>query len=98
MKRLLCVLGLAAVLGGCSEPTLQERAELGDAEAQYELGELSWRWNGTEDLPKDRTEAVKWYRLSAEQGLAEAQYMLGLAYDTAQGVVFAFPALCLFFR
>ena len=43
MKRLLCVLGLTVVLGGCGERTLLERAERGDAEAQYELGQLRRR-------------------------------------------------------
>ena len=31
--------------------------------------------------------ASKWYRLSAEQGLAEAQYNLGLMYHEGQGVL-----------
>ena len=62
MKRLLCLLGLAAVLGGCGEPTLQERAEQGDANAQYELG---WEYDYVQ---KDRAEAVKWYRKAADQG------------------------------
>jgi len=35
---------------------------------------------------KDYKEAVKLYRLSAEQGDAEAQYNLGLMYDEGQGV------------
>ena len=85
MKRLLCILGLAAVLGGCGGPTLQERAEQGDAQAQYELGKL--RWDGTEDLAKDRVEAVRWYRKAAEQGLAEAQKALkelGVEYPLSQ--------------
>ena len=31
-------------------------------------------------------EAVKWYRLAAEQGYAKAQYNLGTMYDSGQGV------------
>jgi hypothetical protein len=31
-------------------------------------------------------EAVRWYRLAAEQGLAGAQFFLGLSYDTGEGV------------
>ena len=84
MKRFLCVLGLAAVLGGCSKPELLERAERGDVEAQFALGEL--RWDGTEDLAKDRAEAFQWYRKAAEQGYAEAQNNLGLAYFYGEGV------------
>ena len=32
------------------------------------------------------TEAVKWYRLSAEQGDAVAQYNLALCYENGDGV------------
>jgi hypothetical protein len=35
---------------------------------------------------KDYKEAVKWYRLSAEQGIASAQYNLGFMYSNGQGV------------
>ena len=31
--------------------------------------------------------AVKWYRLAAEQGNADAQYNLGNAYERGQGVI-----------
>ena len=36
--------------------------------------------------PEDDAEAVKWYRRAAEQGHAWAQTMLGLKYDTGEGV------------
>ena len=32
------------------------------------------------------SEAAKWYRLAAEQGLAQAQRELGWLYDTGRGV------------
>jgi TPR repeat protein len=34
----------------------------------------------------DYAEAVKWFRLSAEQGYAKAQYNLALMYANGQGV------------
>ena len=37
-------------------------------------------------VPQDDKEAVKWYRLSAEQGYAEAQFNLGFMYDNGEGV------------
>ena len=37
-------------------------------------------------VPQDDQEAVRWYRLAAEQGFAVAQYDLGLMYDTGEGV------------
>ena len=36
---------------------------------------------------QDYAEAVKWYRLSAEQGYAGAQYNLGVMYDKGDGVL-----------
>jgi uncharacterized protein len=38
-------------------------------------------------LVQDYAEAVKWYRLAAEQGNANAQYNLGVMYDNGDGVV-----------
>ncbi len=37
-------------------------------------------------VQQDDVEAVKWYRLAAEQGAAEAQNSLGFMYDTGRGV------------
>jgi TPR repeat protein len=52
-------------------------AEQGDANAQYNLGNMYIYGNG---VPENNTEAVKWYRLAAEQGQANAQYNLGNIY------------------
>jgi TPR repeat protein len=40
----------------------------------------------SEGLPQDYAEAVKWWRLAAEQGLASAQTNLGAAYVRGEGV------------
>ena len=37
-------------------------------------------------VPQDDKEAVKWYRLAAEQGDAYAQSNLGVTYEKGQGV------------
>jgi TPR repeat protein len=37
-------------------------------------------------VPRDYDKAVEWYRKSAEQGFAEAQYKLGLIYEEGLGV------------
>jgi len=37
-------------------------------------------------VDQDYEEVVKWYRLSADQGNASAQYNLGVMYDEGQGV------------
>ena len=39
-----------------------------------------------EGVPQDYAEAVKWYRLSAVQGIAYAQSNLGLMYRKGEGV------------
>jgi hypothetical protein len=37
-------------------------------------------------VPQDYKEAIKWYRLAAEQGEEDAQFALGVMYDQGQGV------------
>jgi len=41
---------------------------------------------GTDDVPKDYSEAAKWFRKSAEQGFAKAQFSLGMCYENGLGV------------
>ena len=43
---------------------LRPLAERGDAEAQYNLGVM---YRNGQGVPHDDAEAVKWYRLAAEQ-------------------------------
>ena len=37
-------------------------------------------------VPQDYAEAVKWFRLAADQGDAGAQSILGVMYDEGHGV------------
>jgi TPR repeat protein len=37
-------------------------------------------------VPQDAVEAVKWYRMAAAQGVAMAQFGLGIMYATGRGV------------
>ena len=62
---------------------LIERAEKGDADAQYNLGVCYYNGYG---VAQDKGEAVKWYRKAAEQGFADAQYWLGVCYYNGYGV------------
>ena len=39
-----------------------------------------------ERVPQDYKEAFKWWRLAAEQGIAAAQYTLGVMYKAGEGV------------
>lgn len=53
---------------------LRAAAELGDADAQFELALL---YNHGEGVTEDQQQAMLWYRKAAEQGLADAQLRLG---------------------
>ena len=44
------------------------------------------KYDNGEGVPEDDTEAVRWYRLAAEQGYALAQFSLGLMYFTGEGL------------
>ena len=55
----------------------REAAELGDAEAQYNL---SMAYANGVGVPQDSAEAVKWWRKAAYQGVADAQFNLGVMY------------------
>lgn len=58
-------------------------AEQGNAEAQFSLGLLYDRGRG---VPKDKSEALRWYRLAATQGDMFAQNALGDNYWEGTGV------------
>jgi len=58
-------------------------AELGDVEAQYNLGVM---YDEGTSVEQDLVKAAEWYRKAAEQGFLEAQYNLGMMYYQGQGV------------
>lgn len=60
-------------------------AEQGDAWAQYFVGRMYFAENQS-GFPPDDTEAAKWFRMAADQGLPQAQHYLGLAYSQGLGV------------
>ena len=60
------------------------RAEKGDAEAQYNLAQRYFY--GDDTIVKDDVEAVKWFHKAAEQGHALAQNALGYCYGKGKGV------------
>jgi TPR repeat protein len=55
----------------------------GDPRAQTLLGLINYHGR---DIPKNDSEAMKWFRLAAEQGNAEARFHLGIMYDEGQVV------------
>lgn len=62
---------------------IQNQAEAGDAHAQDIVG--GW-YELSIVRALDYAEAVKWYRLAADQGYAVAQFHLGRMYDEGKGV------------
>ena len=56
----------------------------GEARAQYDLGLMYANGKG---VPKDASEAVKWYRKAAVQGYVSAQNTLGWRYLKGEGVL-----------
>lgn len=61
------------------------KAQAGDAEAQWRMG-FNYDY-GNEGFSKNKSEAVKWYRKSAENGNAEAQNRLGDYYYYGWGIL-----------
>lgn len=85
LRRLFAVVCLTAaptLLSAQSHDTAAERAERGDAEAQFELGA---RYAMGDGVQQSYEEAIRWYRRAARRGNAKAQYNLGINY--ADGMV-----------
>ena len=62
---------------------LAPEAQAGDPAAQFHLGLLYARGEGTE---KDPSVAARWFEKAAEQGNAHAQYIIGHMYAAGDGV------------
>jgi TPR repeat protein len=58
-------------------------AELGDAEAQFNMGVMYDEGAGVQ---QDLATAAEWYKKAAEQGFVDAQANLGMMYYHGQGV------------
>ncbi len=66
---------------------LLEKAESGDAQAQYEISELIFSINTTDPpIPDDAKLALAWLQKSANQGNVQALCRLGRRYQEADGV------------
>lgn len=61
----------------------REMAETGDMQAQFEMGELYYHGERTD---QDLAEALRWYERASIQGHPDAQYRLGLMHVTGEGV------------
>jgi TPR repeat protein len=63
-------------------PILRKAAELGNAEAQYNLG--YFLQNGVE-ISKNENEAFQWYKKSSENGFNDGHYAMMMAYANGSG-------------
>ena len=87
MKRLFIYLILACTVltaWGQTMDELLQKANAGDAQAQYELGYAYYF--GANGCDKDYAKAFKWYTAAARQGHAKAQFGLGGCYSLGRGV------------
>lgn len=62
---------------------LQQRAQEGEATAQYQLAEHYFKG---EQLTQDQTQAAHWIRQAAKQGHTQAQYTLAQMYREGKGM------------
>ena len=86
MKKLTVVLSLAMMIAPIEFcfaqndlAALKQKAAAGDPAAQVKVG-MSYALA----VPRDVREAMRWFRLAADQGYADGQYRLGGMYDVAQ--------------
>ena len=74
--------GAVDVAAGTEELVeLRRLAEQGDADAQFKLG---FMYDNGEGVPEDDTEAVKWFRMAAEQRHPKAQSNLASSTPLAR--------------
>jgi TPR repeat protein len=73
-----------AAASGRADSTVLERAQTGDAAAQFELGAMCEK--GTGGVTQNLTRAVKWYRMAAEKGSVKAQASLGTIYYSTKNL------------
>lgn len=87
MKRIVLIALLYLLTGAfvyADDSSLtMERAKQGNRIAQTDL---AFMYYGGEGVPQDYAEAVKWFRMAANQDFVLAQYGLGIMYDQGKGV------------
>jgi len=88
---MLVILGVAVYSQGfvksyreyCKAESVFRRAQHGNPRAQNKLGQMYLRGEG---VPRNNYEAIKWFRMAANQKFSKAQFNLGIIYYEGQGV------------
>jgi hypothetical protein len=86
MKRRIFIIALAVCLSAGMSALAQtgdiastrQKADAGDAKAQFDLAEAYFEGTG---VPKDQAKGLEWLKKSATQGYAGAQVTLGVLYQ-----------------
>jgi TPR repeat protein len=86
-KKLVVMVSLVcACFVGCGPKTLEEKAEAGDAEAQYNLGKIYYEGEGDQRLYKTKSDNVVTFRKTAEQAFA-AEMNQTITYVASLGYI-----------
>ena len=81
---LLCAVFLfPAIVSAASPETLLKKAELGDAEAQVNLGLMYYIGK---EVPQNYQIAYQWLSKAAEKRVAKAEYYLGRMHAAGNGL------------
>ena len=78
-----------------ARPQFEVAAEMGDADAQYQLGLM---YQKGKEYEQDFEKAVRWYTLAAKQGHVLAQFNLGLIYHKGNGMPQNYEAAVKWYR
>jgi hypothetical protein len=79
----LIVLSASVQTSRASVADIRQKAEQGDAQAQFELG---IRYRQGRDVPADLSLALDWFRKAAAQSNSDAMVQLATMYGTGRGV------------
>ncbi len=80
---LIAITAVVQVFAQSGFEAIKAREEAGDVLPQFILGAM---YDLGDVVAQNDQEAVKWYRLAADQGYADAQNNLGVMYGLGQGV------------
>lgn len=85
MKKIILLFSVWGLFLSCQEQplSLEQKARRGNAEAQYQLGQM---YHIGDKMQQSHTKAVEWWEKAAKKGLAKAQLSLGNAYMEGEGV------------
>ncbi|MCQ8118708.1 tetratricopeptide repeat protein [Methylomonas rosea] len=85
MGKILIFCAMFLLAGAVKADSVKEMADRGNAQAQAKLASLYLL--GREGFEKDEHKAAEWMEKAANQGLLDAQVVMGAMYDRGMGVI-----------